>query len=113
MGLPHVRYADGTEISPQIDLRKALRRSLPASARCASPRAAARRLNLPAGKSVDFVLIRESTEGLFYTQGSGEVTQDEARETLRITRDSHRKTVPLCLRSGRVTARRPGAATGG
>jgi len=24
MGLPNVRYADGTEISPQIDLRKAL-----------------------------------------------------------------------------------------
>ena len=24
MGLPSVRYADGTEISPQIDLRKAL-----------------------------------------------------------------------------------------
>ena len=86
MGLPDVRYPDGTEISPQIDLRKAL--SLFAGVRpvrifpgLKTP------LNLPAETRVDFVLIRESTEGLFYTQGQGEVTHDEARETLRITRD--------------------------
>jgi 3-isopropylmalate dehydrogenase len=85
MGLPNVRYEDGTEISPQIDLRKAL--GLFAGVRPVrigpgqpTP------LNLPPGRVVDFVLIRESTEGLFYTQGTGEVTQDEARETLRITR---------------------------
>lgn len=85
MGLPDVRYSDGTEISPQIDLRKAL--GLFAGVRPVrigpgqpTP------LNLPPGRVVDFVLIRESTEGLFYTQGTGEVTHDEARETLRITR---------------------------
>lgn len=33
------------------------------------------------------MLIRESTEGLFFTQGTGEVSATEARETLRITRD--------------------------
>lgn len=85
MGLPSVRYPDGTEISPQIDLRKALKlfagvrpvRIVPGQP---SP------LVLPEGQQVDFVLIRESTEGLFYTQGCGEVEQDEARETLRITR---------------------------
>lgn len=85
MGLPSVRYPDGTEISPQIDLRKALNlfagvrpvRIFPGQA---TP------LTLPAGKSVDFVLIRESTEGLFHSQGCGEVTADEARETLLITR---------------------------
>ncbi len=85
MGLPDVRYPDGTEISPQIDLRKDLRlfaglrpvRIFPGQK---TP------LRLPEGKTVDFVLIRESTEGLFYTQGRGEVETDEARETLRITR---------------------------
>ena len=85
MGLPDVRYPDGTEISPQIDLRKALRlfaglrpvRIFPGQK---TP------LNLPEGKTVDFMLIRESTEGLFYTQGCGHVEDDEARETLRITR---------------------------
>ena len=68
MGLPDVRYDDGTEISPQIDLRKALvlfAGVRPVTIKAGQPTP----LNLPAGKDVDFVLIRESTEGLFYTQG--------------------------------------------
>lgn len=90
MGLPDVRYKDGTEISPQIDLRKALvlfAGVRPVTIKAGQPTP----LNLPAGKDVDFVLIRESTEGLFYTQGRGEVTKDEARETLLITRDISEK----------------------
>ncbi|MEO9682055.1 MAG: isocitrate/isopropylmalate family dehydrogenase [Tateyamaria sp.] len=83
MGLPDVRYADGTEISPQIDLRKAL--TLFAGVRPVTIRPG-QPTPLATDKPVDFVLIRESTEGLFYTQGRGEVEADEARETLRITR---------------------------
>ena len=85
MGLPDIRYEDGTEISPQIDLRKAL--SLFAGVRpvTVSP-GQDTPLRLPPGQAIDFVLVRESTEGLFYTQGRGDVTKDEARETLRITR---------------------------
>ncbi|MEM9638290.1 MAG: isocitrate/isopropylmalate family dehydrogenase [Pseudomonadota bacterium] len=87
MGLPSVRYPDGTEISPQIDLRKAL--NLFAGVRPVRIFPGQKTpLNMPAGKQVDFVLIRESTEGLFHTQGCGEVTQDEARETLLITRQT-------------------------
>lgn len=90
MGLPSVRYPDGTEIAPQIDLRMELElyagvrpvRIVPGQP---SP------LALPPGRSVDFVLIRESTEGLFYTKGRGEVEENEARETLRITRDVSEK----------------------
>ncbi|WP_299624561.1 isocitrate/isopropylmalate family dehydrogenase [uncultured Tateyamaria sp.] len=85
MGLPDVRYPDGTEISPQIDLRKALTLFAgvrPVTVRPGQPTP----LALRGGQSIDFVLIRESTEGLFYTQGRGEVEADEARETLRITR---------------------------
>jgi len=85
MGLPDVRYPDGTEISPQIDLRKALTLFAgvrPVTIRPGQPTP----LALTGGQSVDFVLIRESTEGLFYTQGRGEVEANEARETLRITR---------------------------
>lgn len=90
MGLPDVRYEDGTEISPQIDLRKAL--TLFAGVRPVTVRKGQRTpLNMPADKEIDFVLIRESTEGLFYTQGRGEVTQNEARETLLITRDISEK----------------------
>ncbi len=90
MGLPDVRYDDGTEISPQIDLRKAL--TLFAGVRPVTVRKGQRTpLNMPQDKEIDFVLIRESTEGLFYTQGRGEVTKDEARETLLITRDISEK----------------------
>ncbi|WP_368185322.1 isocitrate/isopropylmalate dehydrogenase family protein [Aestuariibius sp. HNIBRBA575] len=90
MGLPDVRYPDGTEISPQIDLRKAL--TLFAGVRPVTVKAGQRTpLNMPDGKEIDFVLIRESTEGLFYTQGKGEVTPDEARETLLITREISEK----------------------
>lgn len=86
MGLPDVRYADGTEISPQIDLRMAF--DLYAGVRPVmvfegQPCPLAER-----GEHViDFALIRESTEGLFHSHGRGEVIDDsEARETLRITR---------------------------
>lgn len=90
MGLPDVRYADGTEISPQIDLRKAL--TLFAGVRPVTVRAGQRTpLNMPTGREIDFVLVRESTEGLFHTQGRGEVTKNEARETLLITRDISEK----------------------
>ncbi|NOD99626.1 isocitrate/isopropylmalate dehydrogenase family protein [Ruegeria sp. HKCCD6228] len=90
MGLPDVRYPDGTEISPQIDLRKQLGlfagvRPVKVSSGQMTP------LALPPGKEIDFVLIRESTEGLFFTQGTGEVTEDEARETLLITREVSEK----------------------
>jgi len=90
MGLPDVRYEDGTEISPQIDLRKTL--TLFAGVRPVTVRAGqASPLRIPEGKEIDFVLIRESTEGLFYTQGRGEVNANEARETLLITRDISEK----------------------
>jgi 3-isopropylmalate dehydrogenase len=86
MGLPGVRYPDGTEISPQIELRKAF--NLYAGVRPVTVRnnkyCPIRR---PNGEVIDFVLIRESTEGLFHSMGKGTVTHEEATETLMITRD--------------------------
>ncbi|QBF29947.1 isocitrate/isopropylmalate dehydrogenase family protein [Thalassococcus sp. S3] len=113
MGLPDVRYADGTEISPQIDLRKALvlfAGVRPVTIKAGQPTP----LNLPAGRDVDFVLVRESTEGLFFTQGRGEVETDEARETLRITRDISEKLFRFSFdlaRSRKATGRGPGKVT--
>jgi 3-isopropylmalate dehydrogenase len=87
MGWPDIRYPDGTEIAPQFDLRFALElyagvrpiRALPNVPNAlADPRAGA----------IDFVLIRESTEGLFASRGKGVVIDDrEARDTLVITRE--------------------------
>ena len=113
MGLPDVRYADGTEISPQIDLRKALK--LFAGVRPVVVKPGQRTpLAMPPGREIDFVLIRESTEGLFYTQGSGEVTEDEARETLLITRDVSEKLFAFAFalaRTRKENGRGPGRVT--
>lgn len=85
MGMPDIRYADGTEIRPQIDLRMEL--SLFAGVRPVTLKGGSHGpLRMPENKSIDFVLIRESTEGLFYSMNSPDVRENEARETLRITR---------------------------
>lgn len=85
-GDPKVRYPDGTEIVPQIDLRMILNlyagvRPVRAIAGVPGPLRDTRAENL------DFVLIRESTEGLFASMKKGTVTADQAAtETLVITR---------------------------
>jgi 3-isopropylmalate dehydrogenase len=85
MGLPDVRYPDGTEISPQLDLRFELGlyagvrpiRAIPGvPVTLADPRA----------QAMDFVILRESTEGLFASHGRGEISDDRATETLVLTR---------------------------
>ena len=96
MGLPHVRGADGTEIIPQLDLRFAL--DLYAGVRpirtwpglpvpLSSPRAA----------EIDMVLVRENTEGLFYSRGRGYVegtgSDAAAFDQMKIT---HAGTARIC-----------------
>ncbi|EAR51321.1 3-isopropylmalate dehydrogenase [Oceanicola granulosus HTCC2516] len=92
MGLPEVRYPDGTEISPQIELRMEL--GLYAGVRPVFQFGQSCPIARFGGdqRPVDFVIVRESTEGLFYSHGKGEVIDDsEARETLRITRATSEK----------------------
>jgi 3-isopropylmalate dehydrogenase len=86
MGWPSIRYPDGTEIAPQIDLRFAF-------GLFAGVRPVRTLPNMPAiladkrAAHLDFVVIRESTEGLFASRGKGTVTDDrEARDTMVITR---------------------------
>ncbi|MEM6677950.1 MAG: isocitrate/isopropylmalate family dehydrogenase [Pseudomonadota bacterium] len=88
MGLPEMRYPDGTEISPQIELRKAL--GLFAGLRPVVDLGVDGPLGA-AGRGLDFVILRESTEGLFASHGRGTVETGEARETLRITRRTSEK----------------------
>ncbi|MEL7542937.1 MAG: isocitrate/isopropylmalate family dehydrogenase [Pseudomonadota bacterium] len=86
IGLPGVRLNDGTEISPHLRMRDAFRLFAgvrPVKAFPNTPRALAD----PRASEIDFIILRESTEGLFYSHGRGEVSDDEARDTLRITRD--------------------------
>lgn len=90
-GLPDVRYPDGTEITPQVSLRKLL--DLYAGIRPAhllkgipSP--------LAGPPKVDFVVVRESTEGFFASQGGGILLGDQvATDTQVITRKGTERVV--------------------
>jgi 3-isopropylmalate dehydrogenase len=113
MGWPEIRTADGTEIAPQLDLRFRLNlyagvrpfRALPGvPLALADPRA----------RDIDLVIVRESTEGLFFSRDRGVVTHDMAEETLRITRPVTEKLARFSfgLAGRRAAARgRPGVVT--
>lgn len=101
MGLPDIRYPDGTEISPQIDLRIELGlyagvRPVKVGPGGMSP------LSDPRASSLDFVVVRESTEGLFASIGKGVVRDDqEARDTMVITRATSEKLFDFAFRLAR------------
>jgi 3-isopropylmalate dehydrogenase len=111
-GLPSVRYPDNTEIMPQVELR--FHFDLYAGVRPArlvpgvpSPIVGADT------RGIDLVVIRESTEGLFASMGKGLVTENDARETLVITRKTSERLFEFSFRlAERRKARgRPGALT--
>jgi 3-isopropylmalate dehydrogenase len=111
-GLPSVRYPDNTEIMPQVELRFIY--DLYAGVRPArlipgvpSPIVGAQE------HGIDFVLIRESTEGLFASMGKGVTTHDEARETLVVTRDKTERLFDFSLKlaARRKTRGKPGRLT--
>ena len=108
MGLPDVRYADGTEIAPQLDLRFRLGlyagvrpvRSLPGGARTLAD---------PRGADIDLVIVRESTEGLFASRGKGVVEEDRiARDTMVITRETCERLFDASFRLARRRRARGG-----
>ncbi len=94
IGLPAIRHADGTEISPHLRLRD--RFELYAGVRPvkAYPNAP-QRLADPRAAQIDLVILRESTEGLFYSAATHNRTllanDDEVRDVLRITRKTTTK----------------------
>ena len=98
MGLPNVRYPDGTEIIPQIELRKIF-----------SLYAGVRPIRLLPGaitplsdvrvKSLDFTIIRESTEGLFAHMNEGKVENNQvAEDKLEITREASERVFDFAFR---------------
>ena len=113
MGWPEIRYDDGTEIAPQLDLRVAL--DLYAGVRPARALPGIRLpLADPRAREIDLVVVRESTEGLFASRGRGTLDDDrEARDTMVITRRGCERVHDFALRlARRRRARgRPGRAT--
>jgi 3-isopropylmalate dehydrogenase len=110
MGWPGIRYPDGTEIAPQIELRMRLNlfagirpiRALPGvQPVLADPRA----------REIDLVILRESTEGLFFSRDAGHVTDAAAEETLRITRATTERLARVAFALARRRAKPGGGVT--
>ena len=94
IGLPSVRYEDGTEICPHLRFREMF--SLYAGVRPvkAYPNITNRLSNKLSSK-IDLVILRESTEGLFYTAAVHNRcpvdNNDEVQDIMRITRNTTEK----------------------
>jgi 3-isopropylmalate dehydrogenase len=103
MGWPGIRYPDGTEIAPQLELRFRLNLYAgvrPVHAIPGVPVALAD----PRARDIDLVILRESTEGLFHSRGRGVVAEDAAEETLRITRATTERLSRFAFRLARRRA---------
>jgi 3-isopropylmalate dehydrogenase len=101
MGLPDVRYPDGTEVAPHLDFRdrfelyagvRPIRLLAGVPTPLADPRAA----------QIDCVLIRESTEGLFASRTmSRRDGPDVVLDTLRISRSVTERLCEFAFRLAR------------
>ncbi len=98
MGLPHIRYADGREVAPQLDLREELNlyagvrpvRTIPGLKPVLTDERTAK---------IDFVLIRELTEGLFARRLEGTIEGDRmACDVLEVTRSAVEKVSDFAFR---------------
>jgi 3-isopropylmalate dehydrogenase len=99
MGLPGVRWPDGREMTPQLDLRERL--DLYCGLR---PIYLFHALDSPlrdcAAGSIDFLLVRESTEGLFAARSvPQDPAADHAEDTMRITRAGAERVVRAAFRA--------------
>jgi 3-isopropylmalate dehydrogenase len=113
MGLPHVRGADGTEIIPQLDLR--FHFDLYAGVRpIRTFKGLPTPLSHPRAAEIDLVLVRESTEGLFYARGRGDVREDGVYDTMQITRKGTQRICKFAFNLAQERAKhkdRPGRVT--
>src|SRR5262245_29484788 len=108
MGLPNVRWPEGVEMTPQIDIREKL--DLFCGLR---PIRLYHELHTPLKKygaaEIDFLIVRESTEGLFSTRLlKHSADTNEVTDTMRITRQGSERLFrsafeQAVMRRGRLT----------
>ena len=108
IGLPDVRLPDGTEVQPHqvVGLRKSL-----------DLYAAIRPIKLYSGvpsvlrnidSGIDFIIVRENTEGLFASFGGGSQAHDQAvTDTMLITRMGTERVVEFAFRLAKSRKGRP------
>jgi 3-isopropylmalate dehydrogenase len=109
-GLPDVRLPDGTEIAPQLTLRVRFDlyiglRPIKLYPGVAGP------LRLAPGTAIDYVILRENTEGLYASRGAGvRVGGHVVTDTLVVTRPG---TARICRAAFELARRRGGAPRDG
>lgn len=98
MGLPDVRWPDGKEMTPQLDIREKLElyaglRPIKLFHPADSP------LKGYEGGGIDFSIVRESTEGLFSARlAEGDPDGNEMRDVMRITRQGSERVIRFAFR---------------
>lgn len=111
IGLPAIRRPDGTEIAPHLRIREQLQLYAGVRPIKAYPNAP-RRLADPRAADIDLVILRESTEGLFFSaaiHGRSPVVNDgEVQDILRITRSTTEKLHDFAFKYARKRKSRGG-----
>ena len=106
MGLPGVRWPDGVEMTPQLDLRERL--ELYAGMRPVylyHPNDSPLRNRMAGG--IDLLLIRESTEGLFFSRKDRlQPDAQYAEDKLRITRVGAERVIRVAFQAARSRRRK-------
>lgn len=103
MGLPDVRYPDGTEVQPHLDLREKFK--LYAGVRPFHIiEGAPTPLSDPRARGLDAVLVRESTEGIFASRTMTKYENNAALGTIRISRDVSERLFHFAFDLARVRA---------
>jgi 3-isopropylmalate dehydrogenase len=109
-GLPEVRFPNGTEIAPQLTLRIALDlyaglRPIRLHPGVPTP------LRLGDRERIDYVILRENTEGLYASRGAGILVGGHvATDTLVVTRPG---VLRICRQAFELARRRRGAPRDG
>ncbi len=101
MGLPSVRYPDGTEMTPQIDLRERL--DLYCGLRPVRLyHAQDTPLKNHGAGEIDLLIVRESTEGLFSSRlNKFAANADVVTDTMKITRHTSERLFRAAFREAR------------
>ena len=108
-GLPGVLLPDGTEAGPDFGLRIRSRLDLYANVRPIRlwPGLSSPLRRYPPGR-IDYVVIRENTEGLYASRGAGALLRDEvAADTLMITRKGTERVVRVAYELARKRSGAP------
>lgn len=99
MGLFDVRYIDGSEVGPDVTLGLRFGLDLYANVRPAKLYPGVS--SLVRGKSfgdIDYVIVRENTEGLYAARGGGSILRDElAVDSIVITRKGTKRVVKFAF----------------